>query len=352
MKKLLALALVLVMVFTLGACSPKTPDVTTPETETPETETPETETPEEEYVPTKDFKVAMVCDSSISDGGWGAACYNAMVTAAVNLGWHHQYTDAIQQADYVNTITSYADSGYDMIFLPGNQYTDATVQVAADYPDVCFALLNGAENIPTDNITAILPDADQIGWMAGALAGLMSESNTIAFIGGTEIDTTMKKMNGFIQGANVVNPDIELVKAFAGSYNDTAKGMELATSMIGEGADVFFGDASAVDSGARQAIDTANGDGDVKIFDIGQPADLLGQNPCVISSVVTDNASMVQLALQSIEDGTFGNAVIYGNLENGCLSVGELNDDLLSEEIQTAYMEYIDQMIAGTFIAE
>ena len=61
--------------------------------------------------------------------------------------------------------------------------------------------------------------------------------------------------------------------------------------MINEKADVFFGDASAVDSGARQAIDKAN-NGTVKIIDIGQPSDLLGQNPCVACSVVTDNAGM------------------------------------------------------------
>lgn len=297
----------------------------------------------------KTYKMAMVCDSSISDGGWGAACYNAMVTAAKAQGWETQYTDSIAQADYVSSIESYCQLGYDLIFLPGNQYSDATVQVAADYPDVCFAVLNGAENLPTDNITSILPNADEIGWMAGALAGLMTKTNVLGFIGGMELDTTKAKLAGYEKAAKAVNPNITVLSAYAGSFDDTAKGMELATSMISEKADVFFGDASAVDSGARQAIDTANGSGTIALYDIGQPSDLLGQNPCVICSVLTDNAGMLQLCLKAVEDGTFGNQVIYGSLENGCLSVGKFNDDLVSQDIQKSFLSYVDKMSAGTF---
>lgn len=298
---------------------------------------------------TASYKVAMVCDSSISDGGWGAACYNAMVSAAADLGWETAYADSVAQSDYASSITSYCDLGYNMIFLPGNQYSDATVQVAKDYPDICFAVLNGAESLPTDNITSILPDADEIGYMAGALAGLMTKTNVLGFIGGMEIDTTKAKLAGYEAAAKSVNPDITVLSAYAGSFDDTAKGMELANGMISKSADVFFGDASAVDSGARQAIDTANGSGEIAIYDIGQPADLLGQNPCVICSVVTDNAGMLKLAMQDVEAGTFGNKTIFGSFENNCLSVGGMNDQLVSADIQSAYMGFIDQMSAGTF---
>ena len=136
----------------------------------------------------------------------------------------------------------------------------------------------------------------------------------------------------------------------AGDFNDTAKGMELANSMIAEGADVFYGDASAVDSGARQAIDAKNtADGSITIYNIAQPADILGQNPCIITSVVTDNAGMLGMAMDDIVNGTFGNKVIFGNLENGCVFLGAINDELVPAEIQEQVMDYIDQIKAGTF---
>lgn len=332
MKKVFTLMLVLVLALSMIACAAKAPAAAPAAAD-------------------KVYKVAMVCDSSISDGGWGAACYNAMITAAEAHGWETMYTDNIDVADYVSSIESYCALGYDMIFLPGNQYSDATKEVAANYADVKFAVLNGNDQLPTANICSILPNADQIGYLAGGLAGLITKTNTLGFIGGMELDTTKAKLAGFEKAAKYVNPDanINVLSAYAGSFGDTAKGMELATSMIAEGADVFFGDASAVDSGARQAIDNANGSGEIKIFDIGQPADILGQNPCVICSVVTDNAGMLGLCMDDVEAGTFGNKVVYGTLENGCLSAGKINAELVPEDVQKTYLAFVESVTKGEF---
>ena len=99
------------------------------------------------------------------------------------------------------------------------------------------------------------------------------------------------------EGKTVTTLDI----VYSGDFSATDKGIEFAKAMIDQGADVFFGDASAVDSGARQAIDEANAaSGSVSIYDIAQPSDLLGQNECIIGSQVTDNASLVGLCMEAV----------------------------------------------------
>lgn len=293
----------------------------------------------------KTYKVAMISDTSISDGGWGAACYNAMITAAKEKGFETQYTDGLKTADFAQSIRSYADLGYDLIFAPGNQYSDAVKEVAKDYPNVHFALLNGT--IETDNVVSLLPDADQIGQMAGALAGLMSKTNNIGFIGGIELDTTKTKLASYQAAAQAVNPNIQVASAYAGSFDDTAKGMEIANSMItSKNVDVMFGDASAVDSGARQALASHP-----NTFDIGQPSDLVkdDKSGVVISSVLTDNAAMVKICMDDVINGKFGNKTIYGNLDNGCLSVGTFSDKT-PQDVKTKYLEIVDKIKAGTFI--
>ena len=254
-------------------------------------------------VSAKDYKVAMISDTSINDGGWGSATYQAMVDASAEYGWEYKYTDNISQNEYYETIVAYCDMGFDLIYAPGNQYTDAVLQAAEEYPEVNFALLNGAVTTPdkavNKNVTSLLPDKTEIGWIAGALAGLMTKSGTIAFIGGMELDTTLGKYAGFGEAAKYVaeqeGREVTLLDAvFAGSFNDSGKGIEFAKAMIDQGADVFFGDASAVDSGARQAIDEYNkAAGEIKVYDIAQPGDFLGQNECIICSQVTDNSSLV-----------------------------------------------------------
>ncbi len=291
------------------------------------------------------YKIAMICDSSIADGGWGAACYNAMITAAEEYDFETQYTDGLSTADFASSMRSYADLGFDLIFAPGNQYTDAVAEVAADYPDVDFALLNGT--LETENITSILPDANQIGYMAGALAGLMSETNSIGFIGGMELDTTKAKLASYEAAAKIVNPDIEVYSAYANSFSDAAKGKEIADSMISTyDVDIMFGDASAVDSGAREVL--ANYENK---FDIGQPSDLLAtqESDVIISSVVTDNATMIGICMEDVINDTFGGKTIYGDLSNGALSVGTFGD-AVSEEIQAQYLEIVEQIKDGTFI--
>lgn len=292
----------------------------------------------------KDYKVAMICDSSVSDGGWGASCYQAMLNAAEDCGWETVYTDNVATADYATVMTDYAELGYDLIFAPGNQYTDAVKQVAEEYPDIHFALLNGT--VETDNITSILPDAKQIGYMAGALAGLMSKTGSIGFIGGMELDTTKAKLECYEKAAQKINPDIKVSSAYAGSFSDTAKGKEIAASMVSTyDVDIMFGDASAVDTGAREALSETEGR-----YDIGQPGDLgSADDKVIICSVVTDNAALVKACMKDIESGSFGNRTIYGDLSNGCLSTGTFSS-LVPEDIQTEYNAIVDQIKAGTFL--
>ena len=381
MKKIIAMLLALVMLLSLAACAgtAKT-DTAAPADDTSKTDTTDTaaepaDTTEpadatDEPVVTEEptaatkadgsaYKVAMICDSSINDGGWGAACYNAMIAAAEKMGWETEVTDSISQDAYYDSIVAYCTLGYDMIYAPGNQYTDAVLQAAEEYPDVAFALLNGAEDTPdkavNGNVSSLLPNAQQIGWIAGALAGLMTESGKLGFIGGMELDTTKGKIAGFEEAAKYVaeqeGKTVELLNVpYANSFSDAPKGKEFATELIAQGADVFFGDASAVDSGAREAIDAANAAaGEVKIYVIGQPADILGQNECIICSQVTDNSAMVVASMEAVEAGTFGGETLYGTLQNGTLSAGALSD-LVPADVQEKYLGYIEQMKADTFM--
>ena len=164
------------------------------------------------------------------------------------------------------------------------------------------------------------------------------------------------KIAGFEAAAKYVGEQegktVELLAVpYANSFSDAPKGKEFATELISQGADVFFGDASAVDSGAREAIDAANEKaGAIKIYDIGQPADILGQNPCIICSQVTDNAAMIGVCMEAVVAGTFGGNTIFGTLENGALSAGAINTELVPAEKVEKYNAYLQQMMDGTFM--
>jgi len=350
MKKLIALFLAGIMALSLVACGGSKTEEKKEETKTETTETTEA----------AGYKVGFILNSSINDGGWGTACYSDLMSAVEKTpGWEMAYTDSLPQDGYYDAMVAYCNAGVDLIYAPGGEYTDAVLQVAAEYPDVAFALLNGGEDTPAaatnGNVSCLLPDAQQIGWIAGALAGLMSETGTIAFIGGMELTTTLAKYEGFCEAAKYTAEQegktiTALDPVYANSFDDASKGIEFANAMMEQGADVFFGDASAVDSGARQAIDEHNAAaGAIEVFDIAQPADFLGQNECIIGSQVTDNSNLIALSFKAVEEGTFGGEVLYGDLQNGVLSAGAMSD-MVPAEKQEKYTAYIQQIMDGTFM--
>ncbi|MBS5663767.1 MAG: BMP family ABC transporter substrate-binding protein, partial [Clostridium sp.] len=149
-----------------------------------------------------------------------------------------------------------------------------------------------------------------IGWIAGALAGLMTENGTIAFIGGMELDTTKGKYEGYKEAAAYVAEKAgktakTLDIVYSNSFSASDKGIEFAKAMMDKGADVFFGDASAVDSGARQAIDEYNAaQGGIKVFDIAQPSDLLSAG-AVADIVPADVKEQYNAYIEEMKAGTF-----------------------------------------------
>ena len=289
-------------------------------------------------------KVAIILDGPANDGGWNASCYQAMLDAADELGWETAYSESVEQANWATTMENYLDQGFDLLFMPGNEFTDVSKQVGADYPDAHICLLNS--EVSSSNIVGLVPDTKQIGLLAGALAGILSKTGHSGFIGGVELDTTKNKLDYYTQAAQKVNPDIQVSSAYANSFMDAGKGKEIAASMLTTNSvDVMFGDASGIDTGARETMSAYE-----DVFDIGQPGDLGGSDdPLIANSVVTDNKTMLKQAMKDVEDGVFGDKVIYGNLDNGGVSVGTFSNIVTADQ-QKQYLEYVEQIKDGSFL--
>ena len=290
------------------------------------------------------LKVAMVIDSPSSDGCWGASCYQAMTDAASDLGWDTAYSESVAQADWGTNMQNYVDQGYDLIFMPGNEFSDTVTQVAADNPDSKFAILN--DTVQSDNVEGLMPDNEQIGLLAGALAGLLTKTESIGFIGGVELDTTKAKLENYEKAAKKMNENVQVFSAYAGSFSDAAKGKELANSMAKNNkVDVMFGDASIVDTGAREALAEF-----ADTYDIGQPSNMGSEDdPLIATSVVTDNKTMLEQSMKDVENDEFGNKVIMGDLSNGGVSVGTVSK-IVPSDVQDEYTTIVDQIKDGSFV--
>ena len=307
------------------------------------------------------YKVAMVISGPKNDGGWGQGHYESLKKA---IDSHPKWEmlepkENTASADAASAAQSYVDQDVDLIIAAGNEFVsawgDVVAEAAESNPNVHFLMTNTdpatdlADYETLEKVETVQVNLKQTGALAGVVAGLMTNSGQIGFIGGMRLPTTLTKYAAYLAAAQKVNPKVEGHYNFDAGFTDASFGTNITNQWIASNnVDVMWGDASAVDNGARQALEAAGAD---THFDIAQPIDIVGDNqPTVVTSTVTD--WMIGQAMDEIESGSFGGGkAITGNMDNGGISLGKFSDKV-SKDVQDKINEYADQIKAGTFVTD
>ena len=307
------------------------------------------------------YKVAIVISGPALDGGWGQGHYESLKKACEGHSkWEMlEPKENTAASDAATAAQSYVDQDVDLIIAAGNEFAsdwaEVVTEAAESHPDVHFLMTNTdpttdlADYETLDNLETVQVNLKQSGSLAGVVAGLMTSSNCIGFVGGMRIPTTLSKYSSYLAAAQKVNPSVKGVYNFEAGFTDASAGVKLTESWIGtDNVDVMWCDASAVDGGVRQALETAGAD---THFNIAQPIDLVGDDhPCVVTSTVTN--WMMGEAMKAIEDGIFGGGkVIEANIDNGGVYLGSYSDKV-SADVQSKIEEYTEQIKADTLISD
>jgi basic membrane protein A len=267
-------------------------------------------------------KIALVINGPVSDGGWNSNAWKGLEMAKEKYGCEIAVSENVKQADYESAFREYANQGYDLIVANGFEFTDAIKTVALEFPDVKFAIINGGYS--ANNISSLVFDQYLCGYLAGSLAGYMTKTNAIGFVGGQEIPSIVDALEGLKGGLAKANPNAKVVSTMADSWEDMVKGKEIALSQItSANVDIMFSVASSVDTGV---IDGAKEKGK---YVIGQPNDKLDSAPgTVIASVLSSTPDLVMLAASDVATGQFKGEPFLGNLENGVIKLGRFGKEV------------------------
>jgi basic membrane lipoprotein Med (substrate-binding protein (PBP1-ABC) superfamily) len=196
--------------------------------------------------------VCLVTDvGRVNDGTFNQFAYEGMLRAAEDFDLETTFIETQAQTDYEANLDTCIQEGYDAIITVGFLINDATAVAAGENPDVFFIGIDQGnpdpENLP--NFIGIAFREDQAGFLVGALAALMTESDTVAGVYGVEIPPVVKFRNGYEQGARYINPEITTLGVYIDSFTAADRGAAAAEQFIGEGADVVFGAGGPTGSG-------------------------------------------------------------------------------------------------------
>lgn len=299
---------------------------------------------ESKAAPEGGLKAALVLDGPIDDGGWNADCYTGMEQAREELGYEISVSENVAAADFVSAFREYAADGYNLIVAPGNQFQDAVQQIYEEFPDSHFAGINFS--FTADNVTSMSFNNVQAGFLAGAFAGLFTETNSVGYIGGTEIQPTTDSMRGMEQGLAYVNEAGKFTSSMTGSWDDVAKGKELATSQISTAnVDVIFSFAGACNTGIVEAAKEKG------TWVIVEPMDIMASDPgAICGSVLMSNGALIMFAANLVADGEPGQAMI-GDIANGVVGFGQFGETVPAEVV-TELEQICQDIVDGTITME
>jgi len=191
-------------------------------------------------VPDKDnLKIAMVLPGPITDMAWNAGGKAALDFLGEEFNAETAYQDNVPQTDFVEVFRDFASQGYNIIIGHGNQFADAALAVGPEYPEYYF-IVEGGEVIPGGNVMFVGSHEAQCNFIGGFIAGKMTKTNKVAAIGGFDFPGIIAQLEGFRQGAEYANPDVETAITYIGTFEDAAKAKEAALAQIDAGADVVY----------------------------------------------------------------------------------------------------------------
>lgn len=301
-----------------------------------------------------DLNVALI----IAQGGLGDRSYNdsafaGLTLAAQELGvqvFPIESADPVGEAEQL--LRTAAETGFDLVITLEFAHFEPLARVAPDYPDTTFAIVNVIVDQP--NVVSIMFDEHTGSFLAGALAALVTTDENIeqtndaavlGVIGGVMSSGIDVFLYGYLQGACAVNPDIEMLMAYANDFGDPAKGREMALAMYEQDADVVFQVAGGTGAGVIEAASDEN------FFAIGVDSDqdFLAPGNVLTSMLKRVDVSVyntIELAVNGELEG--GTVLQYGLAENG---VGLTEMTYTRHIIPTEYMDqvnmYHDQILAG-----
>ncbi len=266
-------------------------------------------------------KVGFIYVGPVGDGGWTYEHNKGRLAVEEHFGDAVEtvFQESVPEgADAERAITQMALQGADLIFTTSFGYMDATLNVAAKFPDVKFEHATGykdAANVSTYSARFYEGRAIQ-----GHIAGKMTKSNVIGYIASYPIPEVIRGINSAYIHAKKVNPDVEFKIIWAYTWFDPAKEADAATALIEQGADVIL---QHTDSTAPQAAAQKAGN----VITFGQASDMEQYAPFPrVSSIIDDWAPYYIARTQAVIDGTWETTQTWDGIGPGMVGIGEISD--------------------------
>jgi basic membrane protein A len=281
------------------------------------------------------------------DKSFNEAAFNGAQRWAAETGNTFREIELQSEAQREQALRRFAEAGNNPIVMAGFAFASALSDVAGDYPNTKFAIIDMVVDAP--NVLSVVFNEHEGSYLVGMMAAQASKSGVIGVVGGMDIPLIRRFNCGYVQGAKAENPNIKVIQNMTGTtpaaWNDPVKGGELARAQIDQGADVIYHSAGGTGIGVLQAA------ADEGILGIGVDKN---QNHLHPGKVLTSMVKRVDVTVYNAftEGKNLASGLVVMKLANEGVgySMDEHNAPLVSASMAAAVEAAKDKIISGELV--
>ena len=288
------------------------------------------------------LKVGFIYVGPVGDGGWSYQHDQGRQAIEAEYGDKIETTfieSVPEGADAERALTQLALAGNKLIFATSFGFMDAVIATAAKFPDVKFEHATGYKR--ADNVATYDARFYEGRAVMGTIAGRMTKSNKIGYIGSFPIPEVIQGINASFLHAKKVNPDVEMKIVWAYSWFDPAKEADAAAALIAEGVDVIL---QHTDSTAPLAKAQEAG-----AIGFGQASDMAAFAPSPRVSAIIDNWAPYYIKrVGAVLDGTWASEGVWLGIGDGEVEIGEITE-AVPPEVKEEALALKDKIASGEY---
>ncbi len=279
------------------------------------------------------------------DKSFNEAAYHGAEKFKDETGINYVEFEISNDAQREQALRRFAEDGRNPIAMAGFSWATVLGDVAADYPDTNFAIIDAVVDAP--NVRSVVFKEQEGSYLVGVMAAMASKTSTVGFIGGMDIPLIRKFGCGYVGGAKAAGAD-KVIENMTGdtpaAWNDPTKGGEIAKSQMDQGADVIYAAAGGTGVGVLQAA------ADAGKLGIGVDSNQNGLQPGhVLTSMMKRVDVAVYDAFMDAKNGEFTPGVNVLGLKEGGVdyAMDDNNKDLVTDDMKKAVEQAKQDIISG-----
>ena len=287
---------------------------------------------------TSDIKIGMVADvGGINDESFNQSAWEGLQQAQKDFGIEIKVIESKQASEYLPNMESLLDEDVDMVIGVGYTMKEDIQTQAQNYPDKQFVLIDETYDEIPSNVTPVLFRENEAAYLTGLIAGRMTETKNVGFIGGIQTPVVSRFEYGYKAGVKEANDNADVNVQYAGTFSDAAKGKSIANQMYGNGSDIILSAAGGTGLGA---IESAKEQNKYAIGVDRDQSDLAPEN-VLTSALKKVNVGVYDTVKEFVEGKLKGGVEkVYGLKEDG-VGIPETTKNLVPQEI----IDYVNSMI-------